>query len=208
MGKKALSTECKIYLPDRPTQLIIYKKRDKKRRARKREGRFFRYQLGKNLVDSASQGALRAWICSRRILPSILTPDSPASNVSTSLPASSEHHFVVIAGSSSVVIPSSATRPFLIELSSAQVNSLLNSSNCPAVGGTHSRVRGAPTWLTRSVTTERRAFLQTRQTAHAIANQTQSPFLLQEQPTTSLALPPVVVQSKLPQYSHCTAVCE
>ena len=43
---------------------------------------------------------------------------------------------------------------------------------------------------------------------NALANQTQSPFLLHEQPTTSLARPPCVVQSTLPQYSHTTAVWE
>merc|ERR1719411_1290490 len=41
---------------------------------------------------------------------------------------------------------------------------------------------------------------------NAIANQTQSPFRLQEQPTTSLQRPPVGVQSTALQYTHITAV--
>ena len=63
-------------------------------------------------------------------------------------------------------------------------------------------------WLLSSVTLIRSAQACQQDSINAFANQTQSPFLLYEQPTTSLARPPVVVQIKAPHHSHCTAVYE
>ena len=69
-------------------------------------------------------------------------------------------------------------------------------------------IRGS-TWLLLASTAVHSLWQPSHYSINAIAEQTlQSPFLLQEQPTTSLARPPVGVQSTLPQYSHATAVWE
>ena len=81
--------------------------------------------------------------------------------------------------------------------------------SCPAVGGDFTVVVGVHRSHSRTgVCSGTLCGQQVKTGINVLANQTQSPFLLHEQPTTSLARPPVVVQRTLLQYSHCTAVCE
>ena len=112
-----------------------------------------------------------------------------------------------VSGRACTMVSSSATRPISIDLANSfwRVSFLKKqlSSNREGLVGFH----GLHVRLV-SVKVVHLSTQVSQVSIYAIANQTQSPFLLQEQPTTSLARPPVGVQSKAPQYSQWTAVWE